>query len=99
MESAYAQFKVVNADVVKNGSSFSFSSQNATPVYYEFCDLQGRRSYDIVGLSTHTFTDAELLAGSATPSGDVVSTGNYHYLKVHFQTSYGRVIKVIDWNA
>ncbi len=97
--SEYVFFKVVNAVVTKDGDSFEFSSANATPLYYEFCDLQGRRSYTIVGLSTHEFSDAELLAGEATPSGQVVSTGDYHYLKVHFKTAYGRVIKVIDWTA
>lgn len=97
--SEYCNFKVVNVSVVKNGSKFTFSSLNSTPLYYEFCDLQGRRSYDIVGLSTHTFTSEELTAGEATPTGSIVATGNFHYLKVHFSTSYGRVIKVINWNA
>lgn len=96
--SEYCYFKVVNAEVTRNGDLFTFSSENATPLYYEFCDIEGRRSYDIVGLSTHTFTDAELQSGSATPTGEIVSGGNYHYLKVHFQTEYGRIIKVIDWN-
>lgn len=96
--SEYCYFKVVNAEVSRDGDLFTFSSANATPLYYEFCDIEGRRSYDIVGLSTHTFTEAELQSGSATPTGEVVSTGNYHYLKVHFQTEYGRIIKVIDWS-
>lgn len=99
LASEYVYFKVVDAQVIKSGDSFSFSSANATSLYYEFCDQEGRRSYDIVGLSTHTFTSAELSSGEATPSGAVVSTGNYHYLKVHFQTDYGRVVKVIDWNS
>lgn len=98
LASEYVYFNVVDAQVTKSGDSFSFSSANATPLYYEFCDQEGRRSYDIVGLSTHTFTSAELSSGEATPSGQIVSTGTYHYLKVHFQTDYGRSIKVIDWS-
>jgi len=97
IQSDYAYFKVVNASVTRSGDSFNFNSLNATPVYYEFCDLQGRRSYDIVGLSTHLFTDAELQAGTATPVSPVVATGSYKHLKVHFATDYGRVIKVIEW--
>lgn len=96
--SEYCYFKVVNASVSRSGNSFIFGSDNATPVYYEFCDLQGRRSYDIIGLSTRLFTPEELENGEATPYGDVVPSGNYKYLKVHFETDYGRVIKVVRWS-
>ena len=98
-ESEYVHFIVVNMSVVKSGSGFTFGSENATPVYYEFDNEAGSRNGDIVGKSTHTFTSEELTAGAATPVSPIVADETHPYLKVHFETDYGRVIKVIDWNS
>jgi hypothetical protein len=96
--SEFCEFKVVNAVVARSGDSFTFSSANAQPLYYEFCNISGSRSHDVVsGRTTRKFTDAEISAGVATPYGDVIASNGYTYLKVHFKTGYGRVIKVITW--
>ena len=98
--SEYCHFKVVNAVVTRSNDSFTFSSANATPLYYEFCDIAGERDHDAGqnGLTTKQFTSEEISAGQATPSGNVMPSSTFHYLKVHFGTEYGRVIKVIDWS-
>jgi len=95
--SEYCHFIVVNATVVQDGSSFSFASANATPTYYEFCNITGSKSHDIEGISTRRFTASELTAGVATPYGEIIATNDFPYLKVHFATDYGRAIKVILW--
>lgn len=96
--SDWAYWMVVQTNVARNGDLFEFSSPNATPIYYEFCKTDGARTHeDIGGLSTHLFTDEELAAGQATPSSPVTPSSAYPYLKVHFQTEYGRVMKRISW--
>lgn len=97
--SEYCHFKVVNSVVTRSNDSFTFSSANATPLYYEFCDIAGERDHDAGqnGLTTKQFTSEEISAGQATPSGNVVPSASFPYLKVHFATDYGRVIKIINW--
>ena len=96
--SDFCEFKIVNAVVARDGDSFTFASANAQPLYYEFCNISGSRSHDVVtGRTTRKFTSVEISTGRATPYGDVVATASYMYLKVHFKTDFGRAIKMIAW--
>jgi hypothetical protein len=95
--SEFCEFKVVDAVVTRDGDSFNFSATNAQPLYYEFVNQSGSKSHAIIGVAVREFTEAEILAGTATPYGDVVARESYPYLKVHFGNEYGRVIKKILW--
>ncbi len=96
-DSDFTYFKVVDMSVTQTGDSFSFDSENSTPLYYEFVNTAGSRGESETGPRIHMFTQEELTNKSATPTGNTIYRENYQYLKVHFSTDYGRIIKKITW--
>ena len=96
--SDYTYWKVVNMEVAadKANSRIYFYSANATPIYVRFCDIHG------VGDSLCSFkrpilTEEEKRQGFIEVLPDEIQQ-NFPYIRVYFQTDYGRVINTpIDW--
>ena len=97
--SQYAYFKVVNMSVSLDNSSGQdvvyFASENAKPLYYDFCAENGQKGPSgVKGILSHVLTPSEISEGKATLSPPLITTKDTPYIKVHFETEYGRTTKM-----
>lgn len=102
-KSDYAYFKVVNMSVIIDSSAANdivyFSSANSTPIYYDFCREDGGKGpAGVNGLLSHLLTPEEIAEGKAELTSPLVLTESHPYIKVHFETEYGRTVKSIKKN-
>lgn len=102
-KSDYTKWKIidVNVSIDKENKRIYFSSANATPVYYEFCDISGGRPTNKNRVYAAEFTEANIKRGYVSVKAPKQSTKeklDYSYVKVHFECDYGMVInKPIHW--
>lgn len=66
-----------------------FSSLNAIPEVFKFCDQSGSRSYPFTQLYCHSFTQDEVGRGVAQIPSNKTKAGMSYY-KITFKTVYGR---------
>ena len=98
--SRYAFFKVVNMSVSFDNcgeyGAIIFNSINATPIYYEFCGEGGKKGPSGAKcVLSHMLSPLELSEGRATLSPPLVFTSDSPYVKIHFETEYGRTAKTV----
>ena len=93
-KSDFACWKVVDVqvDADREKDVVSFHSDNATPVYLEFCTVSGMPL-----MAWHLLTEKDIANGfvkiSALPFSDKLKKKKSDlYVKVHFKCEYGRVI-------
>ena len=96
-KSEYTYWKVIDTKVLfdKDTNLVYFSSKNATPVYLEFTTLSGGRPTSGV----FEFTNEDIHKGFVDVSSYVKrDKTNAKYIKVHFESDYGRVTnRAIKW--
>ena len=100
-KSDFAYWKVIDAQVstnVEEGIVF-FHSDNAIPVYLEFCTISGSRPI----WAWYILTDKDISNGyvkvSSLVSNRLKKKTNQMYAKVHFECDYGRVVnKPVLWD-
>jgi hypothetical protein len=94
--SDYTYWKVIdtNVSIDQKRNIVKFHSENAIPVYAEFCSLKGGRpTKGIFDLSNE-----EVQKGYVDVSSFSTTLQKTKYVKVHFECSYGRVTnKPIIW--
>lgn len=102
--SEFTYFKVVDVNVSadRNNNRIYFSSGNAIPYYFEFCDISGFRSEEYIKIETHEFSPSEIANGyiDVVPPSSIpdIKGRIYSFAKVHFLNDYGMVINIpIDW--
>lgn len=94
-------WKVIDTNVSVNRKNYQvlFHSNNATPVYLEFCSVSGARGRQTTGI--FKFSPDDIERGSIEVSRYVTKKSKktiYKYVKVHFECDYGMVInKPINW--
>lgn len=88
----------VNADPEKN--KITFHSDNATPIYLEFCTITGSRPVWAWYILKEEDVSKGFVKVSDLPlSEDLKNQESDMYVKVHFECEYGKVInKPILWN-
>lgn len=102
-KSDFTKWKIIDVHVKidKNKNRIIFSSANAIPVYYEFCNISGVRPTNKNRIYAAEFTDTELKNGYVTvkaPKQPTKEKSGFPYVKVHFACDYGRVInKPLNW--
>ena len=102
-KSDYTYWKIIDVDVKldRKENKIYFKSANATPVYYEFCNIGGGRPTNKNRVYASEFTEKERRNGYVdvnTPGKPIQTTRKHPYVKVHFECDYGRVInKPIKW--
>ena len=97
----FVSWKVVDVRVNANSekNTITFHSDNATPIYMEFCTITGSRP----AWAWYVLTDEDISNGfvniSDLPlSEELMNQESAMYAKVHFECEYGRVInKPILW--
>jgi hypothetical protein len=97
--SDYAFWKVIDVHVSVNNGEVAFHSENATPVYMEFCTISGSRPT----WAWYIFTQKDVKNGYVKVSKRSLSRldkkKSNMYVKVHFECDYGRVInKLVLWD-
>jgi len=103
IKSGYTYWKIidVNVKIDKEKNRISFSSRNATPVYYEFCNIGGARPTNKNRIYAAEFTEDERKNGYVTvdaPQKPTKKKAGWPYVKVHFECDYGMVInKPVNW--
>lgn len=100
LTSMYSFFKVVNMSVSLDCSGelteVCFSSINAKPLYYDFCEENGQKGpRGVKGILSHLLTPEEVVEGRAILSPPLTPTQTTPYVKVHFETEYGRTAKSV----
>ncbi len=102
--SDFVSWKVIdtNVSIDSNTNRIYFSSANATPAYFEFCNIAGFRPERYDDIYTHVFTKEELQRGyiDVAPPTKTPDEKNrtYTYVKVHFKCDYGRIINApLNW--
>lgn len=101
--SAFTKWKIIDAIVTidKVNKRICFSSKNATPVYYEFCNIGGGRPSNKNRIYAAEFTSEDLKRGYVKvdpPYKPSKSKAGYPYVKVHFECDYGMVVnKPVEW--
>lgn len=100
-KSDFAYWKVLDARVTTNEEEgiVTFHSDNATPVYLEFCTISGSRPI----WAWYVLTEKDLSKGyvkvSPHVSNRLKKKTTKMYAKVHFECDYGRVVnKPVLWN-
>lgn len=102
-KSGYTYWKIidVNVKIDKEKNRISFSSRNATPVYYEFCNIRGSRPTNKNRICAAEFTEDEKKNGYVmvdAPQKPTKKKAGWPYVKVHFECDYGMVInKPVNW--
>ena len=101
-KSDFAYWKIVDAQVNTNEEKgvVSFHSNNATPVYLEFCTITGSRPT----WAWYVLTEKDIANGwvkvSPRVSNRLKQKTSKMYAKVHFECDYGRVVnKPVLWNT
>ena len=99
-KSDFAYWKVIDTDVNVGTELVSFHSNNATPVYLEFCTITGSRPT----WAWYILTEKDIANGwvkvSPRVSNRLKQKTSKMYAKVHFECEYGRVVnKPILWNT
>ena len=99
-KSDFAYWKVIDADVDVGTEVVSFHSNNATPVYLEFCTITGSRPT----WAWYVLTEKDIANGwvkvSPRVSNRLKQKTSKMYAKVHFECDYGRVVnKPVLWNT
>ena len=101
-KSDFAYWKVIDTEVKVNVGAevVSFHSNNATPVYMEFCTVTGSRPT----WAWYVLTEKDIANGwvkvSPRVSNRLKQKTSKMYAKVHFKCDYGRVVnKPILWNT
>ena len=103
IKSGYTYWKIidVNVKIDKKKNRISFSSHNATPVYYEFCNIGGSRPTNKNRIYAAEFTEGERKNGYVmveAPQKPTKKKAGWPYVKVHFECDYGMVInKPVNW--
>ena len=97
--SDFAYWKVIDVQVSVNKGKVVFHSENATPIYMEFCTISGSRPT----WAWYVFTQKDLENGYVKVSKRSLSRldkkKSNMYVKVHFECDYGRVInKLVLWD-
>jgi len=102
-KSDFTHWKIIDVNLkieMKQGRIY-FSSANATPVYYEFCNVNGSRPTNKNRIYVAEFTEEERKNGYANvhaPKRSTDAKSGYTCVKVHFECEYGMVInKPINW--
>ncbi len=102
-KSDYTYWKIIDVDVKidRKENRIYFKSANATPIYYEFCNIGGGRPTNKSRVYAAEFTEIEKKRGYVVvnnPRRPTQATPKHPYVKVHFDCDYGRVInKPIKW--
>lgn len=96
--SEYSFFKVVNMSVSLSRndqqSIVYFASENAKPLYYDFCEDNGQKGpRGVKGILSHLLTSTEISDGMAVLTPPLIPTESAPFIKVHFETEYGRTAK------
>ena len=95
-KSDFAYWKVIDAQVSTNAEEgiVTFRSDNATPVYMEFCTISGSRPI----WAWYVLTDKDISNGyvkvSSLVSNRLKKKTTKMYAKVHFECDYGRVVNM-----
>ena len=100
-KSDFAYWKVIDAQVNTNAEEgiVTFHSDNATPVYMEFCTISGSRPI----WAWYVLSDKDISNGyvkvSSLVSNRLKKKTTKMYAKVHFECDYGRVVnKPVLWD-
>lgn len=102
-KSDYTKWKIIdiNVNVDKDNNRICFSSANATPVYYEFCNISGSRPTNKNRVYAAEFTETDIKRGYVRvkpPKQPTKEASGCPYVKVHFECDYGMVInKPVNW--
>lgn len=93
-KSDFIYWKVVDISVKTNKEKqkISFHSENATPVYLEFCSLKGDRPVWAVQPLTKKDIANGFVILDAYKQEAIKKKNSSLYVKVHFECDYGRVI-------
>ena len=83
----YWQIIDVNVRIDSKKSIVSYQSKNARPVYVEFCSLSGGRP----SKGVFELTNMDIQNGFVNVSKYTSSLKQKRYVKVHFESDYGRV--------
>ncbi len=99
-KSDFAYWKVIDTDVNVGTEKVSFRSDNAIPVYLEFCTITGSRPT----WAWYVLTEKDIANGwvkvSPRVSNRLKQKTSKMYVKVHFECEYGRVVnKPVLWNT
>lgn len=99
LRSDFTSWKIidVNVRIDKEQNRLYFSSANAIPTYYEFCNVTGARLYDgNRNQCAKELADSDIANGyvSIIPPIQSASNRNGAYAKVHFRCDYGSVVNV-----
>ena len=103
IKSDYTYWKIidVNVKIDRGKNRICFNSRNATPVYYEFCNIGGARPTNKNRVYAAEFTKAEKDNGYVmvdAPQKPTKKKAGWPYVKVHFECDYGKVTnKPIKW--
>ncbi len=91
----------VNVSIDKEKNRICFSSHNAMPVYYEFCNIGGGRPTNKKRIYAAEFTPVDLSRGYVNVTAPERPTKKKQgpvFVKVHFECDYGMIInKPINW--
>ena len=99
-KSDFAYWKVVDVQVNVNDGKVSFHSENATPVYLEFCTISGSKPV----WAWYVFSEKDLSNGfvkisKLSLSKRLEKKSENMYVKIHFECNYGRVVnRPVLWN-
>lgn len=102
-KSDFTKWKIidVNVSIDKENKRICFSSANAIPVYYEFCNISGGRPTNKNRVYAAEFEEKDLKQGFVeveAPAQPTKGKRGHPFVKVHFECDYGRVInKPINW--
>lgn len=102
-KSDYTQWKIIDASVRidKQNNRIYFSSANAVPVYYEFCNISGGRPTNKKQIYAAEFTEEDKGRGYVTvtpPQKPTKAKAGNTLVKVHFECDYGMAVnKPINW--
>ena len=102
-KSEYTKWIIVdtNVRIDKKEGRIYFSSQNAKPVYYEFCNIGGGRPTNKKRVYAAEFDEEAIRLGYVevdAPAPPSKGKKGWPYVKVHFECDYGMCInKPINW--
>lgn len=100
-KSDFTYWKIIDAQVNTNeeNGTVSFHSDNATPIYLEFCTITGSRPI----WAWYILTEKDIANGFVNVSklplyGRLMKKTSNMYAKVHFECDYGRAVnKPVLW--
>ena len=102
-KSEFTKWKIIDVHVKidREKNQIYFSSANAIPIYYEFCNISGIRPTNKNRIYAAEFTETDLKKGHVTvkaPKQPTREKPGFPFVKIHFACDYGMVInKPINW--